>query len=99
MKPLVVELDDFDLPNPPSHGPRMGRPTLPAPLDLDDMDQARRHAEQKSTVPPSQVGAVTPLDIPFELPEQRFFLQLDDRARRAELLNALLSAGGLPKES
>ncbi len=64
-----------------------------------EIDEETRQSDQRSTVPPARVGQVTPLDIPFELPEQGFFQQLDERARRAELLNALLSAGGIPKES
>jgi CheY-like chemotaxis protein len=54
----------------------------------------------KPTFPPGKSGfSLTPLDVPFEMPEHAVFQQLDDRARRAELMNALLSAGGLTPES
>lgn len=55
---------------------------------------------EKATFPPGRTGySLTPLEVPFEMPEHAFFQQLDDRARRAELMNALLSAGGLTPES
>jgi CheY-like chemotaxis protein len=65
--------------------------TMPAPPTADG---------DKPTSPPGEGPYnLTPLDLPFELPERAFFQQLDDRARRAELMNALLQAGGLPPES
>lgn len=61
-----------------------------------------QEAEQfdKATYPPGRTSfSLTPLDMPFEMPEHAFFQQLDERARRAELMNALLQAGGLTPES
>jgi CheY-like chemotaxis protein len=56
--------------------------------------------EQSPTVPPgSDSTGVTLLDEPFEMPERAFFEQLDERARRAELLTAHLRAGGLAPAS
>ena len=55
---------------------------------------------EKPTSPPgTNTYELTPLDVPFEMPEHAFFQQLDERARRAELMNALLRAGGLTPES
>jgi CheY-like chemotaxis protein len=72
------------------------------PVSTDvEVDEAARRMLQRPTAPPS-AAAVTELaarDAPFELPERAFFEQLDARARRAELLTALLGAGGVPPES
>jgi CheY-like chemotaxis protein len=53
---------------------------------------------QKPTAPPEGLEPFTQLDVPFEMPERAFFQQLDERARRVELMSALLRAGGLPPE-
>lgn len=68
------------------------QPTMPAPVADHDRGQ-------KPTSPPAHSYELTPLNVPFEMPERAFFQQLDERARRAELLGALLRAGGLSPES
>lgn len=61
------------------------------PAQLASAASAMR--ELSSTVPPP--GSLTSLEEELVLPEQRFFARLEERARRAELLNALLQAKGI----
>jgi len=66
---------------------------MPAPASGDET------GDRPTSPPGVNPYELTPLDIPFEMPERAFFEQLDERARRAELMNALLQAGGLPPDS
>jgi len=64
-------------------------PTAPPPPDASS---ASRTKALSSTIPPS----FTTLDDEFVMPEAVFFERLEERARRVEMLTALLQAKGLP---
>ena len=88
------------------------RATLPAPLEsaeLDADDDAPRGTfdsrvrpksirERPTEPPPPELGLTT-LHVQFEIPSQTFFVQLEDRARRVELLTTLLRGGAIPPAS
>ena len=86
------------------------RATRPAPLESAELDEDAPRAafdsrvrpksirERPTEPPPSDLG-LTALDVPFEIPEQAFFVQLGERARRVELLTALLRGGAIPPAS
>lgn len=86
------------------------RAKLPAPLESAELDEeAPRPAfdsrvrptsirERPTEPPPPELGLTT-LDVPFELPERSFFVQLEDRTRRVELLTSLLRGGAIPPAS
>jgi CheY-like chemotaxis protein len=67
---------------------------MPVPPSTED-----DHFDKPTSPPGISTLSLTPLDLPFEMPELAFFQQLDERARRAELMNALLRAGGLTPQS
>ena len=87
------------------------RATLPAPLEsveLDDDDAPRgtfdsrvrpKSIRERPTEPPPSELGLTTLQLTLENPERAFFVQLEDRARRVELLTALLRGGAIPPAS
>jgi CheY-like chemotaxis protein len=79
------------------HSKGSDRPTSRPDFAISDVvDVTMLKALGESTVPPP--SSVTDLEDGLVLPERIFFDRLDDRARRAELLGALLQAKGLSPE-
>jgi CheY-like chemotaxis protein len=63
-------------------------------------DELRTHVQETSPPPSARdTESFTTIEQALELPEQTFLKHLDARARRAELMGALLSGGGLSPES
>jgi CheY-like chemotaxis protein len=52
----------------------------------------------KRTMPPAFGVDVTPLEVSLEPPERAFFEELEERARRVELLDATLREGAVPPD-
>jgi CheY-like chemotaxis protein len=69
------------------------RPTSRPSFDHTQLVKNLGSRDMSSTVPPP--SSTTSLEEELLLPEQRFFSRLEERARRAELLNALLQAKGI----
>lgn len=80
-------------PQKPSDDPK--RTTRPRMNAVRPEEKGKKAASRhlSSTLPPP--SSTTSLEEHLVLPEQRFFEQLDERARRAEMLNALLQAKGI----
>jgi CheY-like chemotaxis protein len=91
-----MNMDDRNPSEPPN-----SELTQPPPCDLEAIEAAQiQLAVQTTFSPPSASDAksLTALEESFELPELEFLKRLDERARRAELMAALLRAGGLSPE-
>lgn len=92
--PPVSPLEPPSIPLKTSVAPKTSsRPTGKPPVDFPKVLLSGSYAPLESTIPPS--SGLNELHEEFILPERRFFDRLDDRARRAELLTALLQAKGM----
>jgi CheY-like chemotaxis protein len=76
--------------------PALAKPTRRPSYDPVELAKQLGSSDLSSTIPPP--SSTTSLEEELVLPEQRFFDRLDERARRAELLVALLQAKGMSTE-